>query len=430
MSDYGGDDDFDGLYDDADGDWLYVEDAWDEADELAEQTCPSPTIPEYIPDEDVDPYEYFIDLDYLSDGYYDDRADVEVRKKGKRKLEERRQVAAHHAGSNKRQRTRRSSFGSTSNFRTFPRTPCVVYVTQSDRSCDPSFYVETTRTEGLATVSLFRDWRTRFQNHQGLSLRPVTHEVQAGNATPKKSIPRRPILVQNDLAFEMVEGEEEEEEEGAGSGGEGLDLEGMGDIASMLTDGHKEELLKLLEAKGIDPAALDMVMEDLAQGRKRDFHDDENEDEDAAEDAADHEGEQREDQEDEVAKGDNDDRRKSDVHGENDDRHAQPSKRKAGLMDFGGDGSNDEKPLNARPRSRPLKRMKSRAERTVPLVSSAEENDSRLAQGGGTKRKASEPVDAESSQTKRSKPVEEPSSVPTAKAATVAKGRMTRSSRK
>ncbi|KAF2231835.1 hypothetical protein EV356DRAFT_535179 [Viridothelium virens] len=75
MSDYGEDD-----YDDYDLDYeyIYVEDEFGAADDLAEHAIASPpyTFFEYeVEQHDYDPYDYFNDIEYTSDGYFDDVAE-------------------------------------------------------------------------------------------------------------------------------------------------------------------------------------------------------------------------------------------------------------------------------------------------------------------------------------------------------------------
>ncbi|KAL9085911.1 MAG: hypothetical protein Q9165_007394 [Trypethelium subeluteriae] len=74
MSDY--EDDFDDY--DLDYDYIYVEDEFGAADDLAEHAIASPpyTFYEYEAEQhDYDPYDYFNDIEYTSDGYFDDVAE-------------------------------------------------------------------------------------------------------------------------------------------------------------------------------------------------------------------------------------------------------------------------------------------------------------------------------------------------------------------
>jgi len=72
MGDY--EDDYgDDFYFEDDG-YLYIEDSYAVADELAEHAIPSPVIPDALDDSyfgDYDHYEYFMDIEYGTDEYYD-----------------------------------------------------------------------------------------------------------------------------------------------------------------------------------------------------------------------------------------------------------------------------------------------------------------------------------------------------------------------
>ncbi|PNS19143.1 hypothetical protein CAC42_1879 [Sphaceloma murrayae] len=86
MADDGDDYDDDFYYDD-DG-YLYVEDSFAAADELAETSVPSP--PAYDPVDDTynfDPYEYFLDLEYGDDEYYDGRPPGNLKQRDAEKTE-------------------------------------------------------------------------------------------------------------------------------------------------------------------------------------------------------------------------------------------------------------------------------------------------------------------------------------------------------
>lgn len=209
----------------------------------------------YVPDEDVDPYEYFVDLEYLSDGYYDDRADINVRRKGKRKLQERRKKAKSQAPAsqpNKRQRTTGTSKSSSDQHWEPWDRPNVIFVPRSERSRDPSSYISTTKNVKLPTVALLKDWRERFEGQRGLSMKPSRAAQFPSDTTVSIRSGARAALEHNASVEEQMDEENEEEDDE-----EGLDDDGLKEIAGMLDDGHKAELLKMLEAKVSTPCRRD-----------------------------------------------------------------------------------------------------------------------------------------------------------------------------
>ena len=239
---------------------------------------------------------------------------------------------------------------------------------QPKRFRDPSSYIPTTKNLKLSTVALLKDWRDRFAGHNGLAMEAVKladlsdrapDRVRAKDHLPLRNGATDKISDSPDAREEPSYQNDMEEEEN------GRDLEGMKDLASMLSETDKDLLIKMLEEKGIDPAALDMVMEDLIQGKQREFGEDEA-------------GDDEEDIEDSAGEGAsgrhaNADGATKETGADNlleaaDASQLLPPKRKAGLMDFGIDDTdyhNDQ--ITAAPRARTSKRGKYRAQpRTEP----------------------------------------------------------------
>lgn len=149
MSDYGDDD-----YSDYGDPWMYIEDEYMPADDLAEHAVYSPPPSAFREDEgeDSDPFEYFVDLEYASDGYDDatfythnpqaaesgkkrKRAVPNGPGKKKQKLEEELPVSPNHV----------------------PKAlPPVVWRSQARRGTEPKLLEENTES-----YALLKDWRER-----------------------------------------------------------------------------------------------------------------------------------------------------------------------------------------------------------------------------------------------------------------------------
>ncbi|PSN60053.1 hypothetical protein BS50DRAFT_507115 [Corynespora cassiicola Philippines] len=153
MSDYG---------DDYDLDWLYVEDEYVMADELAEHVVPSPP-PSHNGDSDYDVdwdrFDYYIDIEYASDGY--DDANFSIHKGGKEvRPGEKRKRRVGQGRSKKRQKlaTGKVAAAAAPDDPDIPEPSLPPVIWRSQKSREP----ETKVLDGKAeTYAFFADWRER-----------------------------------------------------------------------------------------------------------------------------------------------------------------------------------------------------------------------------------------------------------------------------
>lgn len=190
------------------------------------------------PDED-DMFDYWADLEYLSDGGYHDNKDPDAKSK-------KRKVASGDSPQATRKRRKTKS--------TDERAP-VLWMTRQER--DAAAAPRSLGKAGkLKSIGLLRDWETKTKGQRGLA-----------------EFPEGDFQLQ-DKPQEGDEWESDQEVEG-----EGFDLGNLQDIAGMLSGEHMEALQKMMEAKGLDPEAVQEVLKDMLEGRERDIVGDEAEDE-------------------------------------------------------------------------------------------------------------------------------------------------------
>ena len=240
MSDY---DDYDDDYDHGEDNWIYVEDHYDEAvslagqsfghasirstkpeveqDELAEYTCPSPTW-QALEADSYDPYDYFEDLAYLSDSYYDRQGENHVDGKKRKRT----QIPEQTASGLKRKR--RSG---------------VVWKADAELFGDVE-NAPLVRAGEKKPYALLKDWRERFQTSPGFAVGKLA-----------------PTLIERDQEQPLLKGE-------------GFDPGDLRSVASMLSGDALENLKELLSARGLDSDAVQAVMEDLASGKEPEFSSD------------------------------------------------------------------------------------------------------------------------------------------------------------
>ncbi|KAF1957739.1 hypothetical protein CC80DRAFT_491109 [Byssothecium circinans] len=209
MSDYGDD-----LSDYGD-DWLYIEEEYMVADDLAEHAVQSPPPTTYDDDqlEEWDRYEYFLDIDYASDGYDDVKlepkngtGDTKIGKKRKRA------TTATPVRSRKKHKPVQSHLVGQSGLDMITNSP-VVWRSQGDRDARPKVL-----EENAESYALMKDWREKLANMPKWA-RQSSHSASpaptASNGTKLVPTPQAPasyIDIEND-------GEEEEQE------GEGASLD-------------------------------------------------------------------------------------------------------------------------------------------------------------------------------------------------------------
>jgi hypothetical protein len=146
MSDYEDDD-----YEEC-GDWMYIEDEYLPADDLAEHAVASPPWHplEYEDDEDIDRFEYFLDLEYGSDGYDDTQFYTHTAGSDKENTVRKRKRGTASSGKKKRQKVRDGVSA--------PSYPPVVWRAQADRDVEPKVVPNDALPESYA---LMKDWRER-----------------------------------------------------------------------------------------------------------------------------------------------------------------------------------------------------------------------------------------------------------------------------
>ena len=195
-----------------------------------------------VPDEDVDPYDYFVDLDYLSDGYYDARADSYVRRRGKRKLQERKRQAK--VGDQKRRRTGSSLKSNYVRGQDHQHEPPVSWVPRHDRNFGAGADAPLINPSELPIFTLFRNWGQRFRGTKGvdvhtsseIDMRRHTEEVNGQKEEPK-------------YRHSEAGDEATEHPEGTREASDILDLGDLKNIAELLTEENMGQLTAILKAK-------------------------------------------------------------------------------------------------------------------------------------------------------------------------------------
>jgi hypothetical protein len=150
MSDYGED-----YYSDGD-EWLFVEEEYTQADDLAEHALPSPPPTAYADEDaiaDFDLFDYFNDIEYQSDGY--DEGNFQPHDSKAAKTGEKRKRTGANGHGRKKQRLDKSANPFLS---TAPKAelPPVVWRAQNERGIKPR-----TLVEDVKPFALLKDWRTR-----------------------------------------------------------------------------------------------------------------------------------------------------------------------------------------------------------------------------------------------------------------------------
>lgn len=175
-------------------------------------------------------------------------------------------------------------------------------------------------------------------------------------------------------------------------------------------------------------------MQDLKEGKQREFDDEgDEEDEEGLDDDNDNQAEAKDVDIEKAAISApqvNGTSGKSATDNASRDEDPRPSKRKAGLLDFGDEDEHDEEDISIAPKTRPSKRGKSRAEPTALAKPTVNANTLAVkANGAGTKRKADDDETKNAATSKRSKAAAAlPTPPPSEASAVTRKTRATRSS--
>jgi hypothetical protein len=203
MSDYGDD-----LSDYGD-EWFYVEEEYMVADDLAEHAVQSPPPMTYEDEEEWDRFEYFVDIEYASDGY-DDAKFEPKNGTGDTKIGKKRKRGTTTTPSRKRQKPVKPQTIGQGDMEMLSNSP-VVWRSHEERDARPK--VLEGNTEAYA---LMKDWRekladtpqwTRQSSH---STPPDQTASQAANAKLSfVSDPKAPICGAYDEEEEEEDGEED-----------------------------------------------------------------------------------------------------------------------------------------------------------------------------------------------------------------------------
>lgn len=189
-------------------------------------------------------YDYWQDLEYLSDGGYHDNGDPDAHRK-KRRLDT--QDNSAQASTKRRKLSAKKPAK--------PSFQPVLWMNLKDRN-DATTPKTLNKLRKLKSVGLMRDWETKTRGQQGLATFP-----------------------EGDFQLEdkEQEGEDQDEDDYEDIEGEGFDLGDLKSVAGLLSGENMEALQKMMEAKGMDPAVVQQVLKDMLEGREREFSNDDEE---------------------------------------------------------------------------------------------------------------------------------------------------------
>lgn len=252
-------------------------------DELAEHQCPSPQ-PFEGPYIEYDPYEYWEDLKYLSDGGYHDvdapgkkrktaavdgskskttgkTASISKKAMVKQQSSRKRKATEAAPKTQKRQKTARGKGrtpqGKAQEVVHSEREPMIVWRSNEERNALLSAVpVLKDNTSASITIASTFQATSKATSHQTL---------KADVNTEDEAVPPSPPSPQDDTPAVA---------------GEGFDLNNLGAIAGLLTAEHLDTLKSILEAQGLSRDALDVVLWDLMEGRDPEYEEDEEEGDD------------------------------------------------------------------------------------------------------------------------------------------------------
>lgn len=171
MSDYGDD------YSDYGEEWLYIEEEFVAADDLAEHAVASPPPTTYADEdaaEDWDRFDYFNDLEYASDGY--DSAVFQVQGSKGPKIGEKRRRHLSPSQSKKRQRALGDAEAAA-----LKMSP-IVWRSQADRGSQPK-----PLDENAQTYTVLQDWRKKLDTPRWARGTPPQSSVQAAREQKHKA---------------------------------------------------------------------------------------------------------------------------------------------------------------------------------------------------------------------------------------------------
>ncbi|EKG15112.1 hypothetical protein MPH_07709 [Macrophomina phaseolina MS6] len=240
MSDYGYDSDEFDLYDDG---WLYIAEEDHLADDLAERAVASPPPRDYDIDGSgygSDYFEYWVDIEYNSDGWNDVRGapKTDIARKNTPGSKKRKKVAQRGPSQKKRKGPHGRKISPAPSAAGNQLSP-VRWQSRKERT-QQDFREARALSEEPASFALLQDWRTRFgstvKDAKGKMAKVEAAENQdAGNQIMK--------------AMEKAMKAEEEEEEAEGDG-------------PLPAQSEVDGLESLLASSGLDPQALMRALEE------------------------------------------------------------------------------------------------------------------------------------------------------------------------
>ncbi|KAL1604816.1 hypothetical protein SLS60_004356 [Paraconiothyrium brasiliense] len=185
MSDYG--DDFDDDYGD---EWLYVEDEYMQADDLAEHAIASPPPTAYDEDrlDEWDRFDYFNDLEYDFEGYDDANFVPHNGATGQPKIGQKRKRGAVAGRNNKKQRLINGEGGPKQDVAWLTNSP-IIWRAQADRGAKPK-----PLPENAEPYAILKDWRSLDKSSAWVQKHPRTHSkshtphTELASLTPKSHI--------------------------------------------------------------------------------------------------------------------------------------------------------------------------------------------------------------------------------------------------
>ncbi|KAF2660325.1 hypothetical protein K491DRAFT_621281 [Lophiostoma macrostomum CBS 122681] len=195
MSDYGDD------YFSDDDAWLYVEDEYTQADDLAEHALPSPPPTAYADEDDIadfDLFDYFNDIEYASDGY--DEGNFQPHDSKAATTGQKRKRTGVSAQGRKKQKLGKSANASPTATRK-PELPPVVWRAQNERGLKPKMLVD-----DVKPFAFLKDWRTKLADTPSWALgksRTATPSSTAAELGNGESMPA-PLLAD----VESLDGDE------------------------------------------------------------------------------------------------------------------------------------------------------------------------------------------------------------------------------
>ncbi|KAJ4355377.1 uncharacterized protein N0V89_003393 [Didymosphaeria variabile] len=279
MSDYG--DDFDDDYGD---EWLYVEDEYMQADDLAEHAIASPPPTAYDEDrlDEWDRFDYFNDLEYDFEGYDDANFQPHNGETGQPKIGQKRKRGAVAGRSNKKQRLVNGEGGPEGDVAWLTNSP-IIWRAQTDRGAKPK-----PLPENAEPYAILKDWR-KLAKSPGWAQKP-SHTPSKGHApqTELASLTPKSHIDEGEQEWEDEEVMDGENDVGEDPGIEGIDPTALmaalqarlGSAGGPLSGMDPQQLLQFALRMANDQDAGDDIAAELAD-EMLNQGDDEEEDEEA-----------------------------------------------------------------------------------------------------------------------------------------------------